>query len=198
MRRFRLFSYNEKTMEIKNVTNRVILCFLILLGVTNFISFSISKKYDVIEQINQISAEEKLILINSVDTFSETKLLTYLKELNVKYPHIIYAQSKLETGNFTSKIFRENNNLFGMKQAVTRATTNKGTQYGHAYFDTWRESVIDYAIYQSRYLSSLKTEDSYYDYLSRNYAEDTNYVSKLRKMIRDEELKEKISQIALN
>lgn len=32
----------------------------------------------------------------------------------------IIAQSKVETANFTSRVYRENNNLFGMKVAVKR------------------------------------------------------------------------------
>jgi flagellum-specific peptidoglycan hydrolase FlgJ len=72
--------------------------------------------------------------------------------------------------------------MFGMKEAKRRPTTNKGTQNGHAYFESWKDCVIDYAFYQAAYLNSLKTEDQYYQYLSASYAEDPNYVTKVRQM----------------
>jgi flagellum-specific peptidoglycan hydrolase FlgJ len=50
---------------------------------------------------------------------------------------------------------------------------------------------MDYALYASSYLKELNTEDKYFQYLSQNYAEDPNYVSKLRKIIQDKNLKQK-------
>jgi len=44
-------------------------------------------------------------------TFTPERLKTALKRF-VKYPEIVFAQAQLETGNFTSAIFLENNNLF--------------------------------------------------------------------------------------
>ena len=113
--------------------------------------------------------EKEIILLNVSDTtsqFSKDKMVTLIKELNIKYPHIVYAQSLIETGYFNSKIFKENNNLFGMRQARTRVTTAQGTQYNHAYYESWRESVYDYAFYQCRYLPTIKNDEEYLDYLS--------------------------------
>lgn len=116
------------------------------------------------------------------DTFSEKALFDYLVQLNIKHPHIVLAQSKLETGNFTSLVFKENNNLFGMKEAKVRVTTNMGTKNGHAVYDNWKNSVIDYALWQSSYLYHAKSEDVYYDYLSSNYAQDPNYIKKVKQI----------------
>lgn len=107
--------------------------------------------------------------------------------MNIRFPHIVYAQAQLETGNFTSHIFQVNNNLFGMREAKRRPTTNKGTENGHAYFDNWKESVVDYAFYQAAYLFKLKNEGEYWDYLGQNYAEDPNYVNKLKKIIEEKD-----------
>ena len=103
-----------------------------------------------------------------------------MKELNIKFPHIVMAQSKLETNNFKSGIFKENHNLFGMKEARVRINTAKGTNRNHAYYDNWESSVYDYAFYQCRYLSALTTEAEYYRYLAGSYAEDPHYVSKVK------------------
>jgi len=45
---------------------------------------------------------------------------------------LITAQAGFETGNFTSVIFKENNNLFGMKLPKVRKTTAIGENRGHA------------------------------------------------------------------
>ena len=147
------------------------------------------------DQIIHLTPQEKeIILLNVSDTtseFSSVKMVNLMKELNIKYPHIVYAQSLIETGHFESKIFQENHNLFGMKQARTRVTTAQGTQYNHAYYHSWQESVYDYAFYQCRYLSGIKNEEEYLSYLSRSYAEDPNYVSKIKKLVIEMSLKEK-------
>jgi len=98
------------------------------------------------------------------------------------HPDIVYAQAMLESNNGRSKIFRESNNLFGMKLAKNRPTTAIDEQFGHAYYSTWKASVIDYALYQSAYLRGLSKE-SYFKYLSQNYAEDVEYVNKLKAII---------------
>ena len=52
-----------------------------------------------------------------------------------------------------------------MKEAYVRVHTARGTQYGHAYYEDWEESVYDYAFYQCRYLGAIRTEDEYFNYL---------------------------------
>ena len=143
---------------------------------------------------NHDNFESDISVININDTlndFSEDKLIDMIVSLNIKFPHIVLAQAKLESGNYSSKIFKENHNLFGMKEARVRIHTSKGTQFNHAYYSHWRESVYDYAFYQCRYLSSLHTEDEYYTYLSKSYAEATNYVNILKSMVIKEKLKDK-------
>ena len=59
----------------------------------------------------------------------------------------IFSQAAFETGNFSSVIFKEQNNLFGMKLARVRPTTATGEKRGHAVFKSIADSVKDYAIY---------------------------------------------------
>ena len=77
-----------------------------------------------------------------------------------------------------------------MKQARARATTAKGTQLSHAYYDHWKESVTDYALYQAAYLNKLRTEKKYLNYLDKNYAEASNYDKHLVDIINKHNLKE--------
>jgi len=136
--------------------------------------------------------EEKIIIINEIerDAFSQEALVEELKRLNIKFPHIVLAQAMIESGHFQSNIFMANNNLFGMKQARQRCTTAKGTNLNHAYYDNWKESVMDYALFQSAYLRKLKTEAQYLKYLDRNYAEAQNYDKAVNNMIESHNLKD--------
>ena len=74
-----------------------------------------------------------------------------------------------------------------MKVATRRPTTNKGEENGHAYYDNWKESVVDYAFYQAQYLSDIKTEANYLQYLNASYAEAPNYMEQLKKIILEEQ-----------
>jgi hypothetical protein len=187
----KLFYYNKKDLTYKSVK---VLHFILASVIVSILTYMYGYLEGREDQIIHLTPQEKeIILLNVSDTtgeFSTDKMVYLMKELNIKYPHIVYAQSLIETGHFDSKIFKENNNLFGMKQARTRVTTAQGTQYNHAYYNNWRESVYDYAFYQCRYLSGLKNEEEYLAYLGRSYAEDPNYVSKIRGLVKRENLKE--------
>jgi len=156
----------------------IIASWLVVFGLT---SYNQSTK---LNSIKYITEETRLLILNNENKFSEEKLKASILALNIKFPHIVLAQAKLESGHFKSKIFRENNNFFGMKVARCRPTTNKGEQNGHAYFDTWKDCLVDYAFYQAAYLHDIKTEDQYLAYLKANYAEDPNYFTKLLNLIK--------------
>jgi flagellum-specific peptidoglycan hydrolase FlgJ len=126
--------------------------------------------------------------------FSQEVLENMLIDMNFKYPHIVYAQAILETANFTSKNFKEDNNMFGMKRAKSRITTALKSSSVYAVYDSWESSLIDYALYQSRYIYRIKSEQDYYEYLKNNYASDPEYVEKLKNIIRLGNLVEKFSK----
>ena len=179
----KFFTYNNETLEHKKISLWYITLFLLsLIVVSGSISYSIGR----IQNIKHLTDYEKELIVvdlNMRDEFSEEKLIQMLKDLNVKYPYIVLAQSRIETGRYSSKIFRENHNLFGMKQANRRVNTAKGTQYNHAFYETWRESVYDYAFYQSRYMNKANNEEEYFYILGQSYAEAPNYVQSLKSEI---------------
>jgi flagellum-specific peptidoglycan hydrolase FlgJ len=142
------------------------------------------------EALGEPIETELLVLDSLEDTFSQEALVEEIKKLNIRFPHIVLAQSILETGYWESRIYQENHNLFGMKQARARATTANGTQLGHAFYDDWKESVTDYALYQAAYLNKLRTEKKYLNYLDKNYAEAKNYDKALIEIIERHNLKE--------
>lgn len=176
-----IYKFNEKTLKYDKITRKVILVIFGILLTTSLITvfLMVTKVNDV----RFITEETKQIIIKQEQEFNPEKLKAYILELNIRFPHIVYAQALLESGEFKSHIFKENNNFFGMKQAKQRPTTNKGTENGHAYFSNWRDCVVDYAFYQAAYLNDLRSEAEYYQYLGQNYAEDPGYVGKLKKII---------------
>jgi hypothetical protein len=179
-----LYKYDKDRARYVIATRFYTRAFFTFLGVALSIYvmayFQLSKK---LNDVRYISEEVRTLVLNSEDGFTESKLKEYLVELNVRFPHIVYAQARLESGNFKSTIFLENNNLFGMKVARRRPTTNKGENRGHAYFNSWRECVVDYAFYQAAYLNEIKTESQYLQYLKENYAENPQYYDRVKELM---------------
>lgn len=127
------------------------------------------------------TVSEPIIISEQTNDITHDEVKLYLKQINVKFPEIVYAQTVLETGNYKSNICYENNNICGMKVSAKRPTTAIGSKNGHAYYRTWQESLLDYALYQAYYFSHVKTVDEYLDSL-RNYAEDTTYIAKIKQI----------------
>lgn len=126
----------------------------------------------------------------SDDQFNEKNLIKCIRELRIKYPHIVLAQAKLESGDYRSFIFKNNNNLFGMKHPGVRPTTSMGCKFGYASYSSWRESVIDYLLYSTTQIKNVSSEEEYYNFLGRMYAENTSYVEILKKMVKERKLKD--------
>ena len=103
------------------------------------------------------------------DTPNDSLILQACAYYGLKHDTIILTQAKLETGNYKSYQCRVNNNLFGL------FNSSKMKYYK---FNHWSESVEAYKKWiQYRY----KDEEDYYSFLVRiSYAEDSNYVSKLK------------------
>lgn len=170
-------------MYLKNLlkSDNIHILTLVIVAITfiNAIVFNFSSSRRLINIQDQTEKVSQIIIKDQI-AFSEDNLKNLLLELNVRFPHIVLAQAKLESGNFKSHMFLENNNIFGMKEAKRRPTTNKGTQNGHAYYENWKDCVIDYAFYQAAYLNDLKTEQQYYQYLAASYAADPGYIAKVK------------------
>ena len=115
--------------------------------------------------------------------FTPENVIAVMESVGIAYPDIVFAQARLETGNFTSKVFRENHNLFGMKLARVRATNALGEKNSHANYKSWVHSIRDYKIWQDAVVSKYKSRRAYLKYLSENYAQDKKYISKIKQML---------------
>ena len=104
-----------------------------------------------------------------MEKLSDNALMKELKKENIQHPKIVLAQAKLETGNYTSKVSKIHNNLFGLR---------KGNKYRH--FKHWSESVKTY----KRLIQSKYNGGNYYVFLEKiGYAEDKSYIIKLKSFV---------------
>lgn len=138
----------------------------------------IEKALDKEEQMQQTIEES--------NSFSEDELMNLLQEYNIQHKDIVLAQAILESSHFKSDLFVKQNNMFGMLDPLTRPTTSIGDKK-FASYNTIEEGIIDYALWQSCYARNL-TREEYFNKLARVYAEDKNYVKKLKDIIKKYEI----------
>ena len=102
---------------------------------------------------------------------SYSNLISVMEDCGIRQPLYVIAQACLETGWFTSKVFNEYNNLFGLYDS-------KAKDYYR--FQSWEDSVAGYAKYiQYRYKGG-----DYLRFLRRiRYAEDPYYTAKITKIV---------------
>lgn len=188
-----VYNFCNKTLTLTKINTLKIINIFMLIILIIFLFFYFGYKIGLNQKFKNINLNhEQLIIIlneNENESFTPQLLYDYLIELNVKFPDIVFAQACLETGFFKSNIFKINHNLFGMKEATKRIKISKGTELGHAYYDNWKESVIDYAFYQATYLSDIKTETQYLEFLDKNYAESQDYKNSIIRIIKNNPLK---------
>ena len=115
--------------------------------------------------------------IESGDSPTEQDIQDYIQHCGIEHPEIVFKQIILETDHMTSRLYREDHNLFGMKYAYSRPTTAIDRNRNRtAVYYSWKHSIIDYKLWQDKYYKG----GDYYKFLSRIYAEDPVYTRKLR------------------
>jgi len=115
--------------------------------------------------------------------FSVENLKAEIVKQGIKYPNIVLAQATLESGHFGSDIFKENNNLFGMKKPSVRKTLATGENRGHATFKNWTDSVRDYKIFQDQNGYSNLSVKEYMKKLENQYCPGCGYAKKIKEMM---------------
>jgi len=114
---------------------------------------------------------------------SEESIRWWSGRCGIKFIDVFIEQVLLETDNLKSKICLDNNNLCGMKYAKNRKTTSIGEKYGHALYDNFKQSIMDYKLWQDYHEDKIdlcQTNKEYKKFLiDVGYAEDNNYLSLL-------------------
>lgn len=114
---------------------------------------------------------------------TEELFVKYLMNINIKHPEIAYAIAKQESG-FRSKLFKTNNNLFGMKHPGVRPTKSIGPKNGFAHFEHWKHSIEDYKLYFEYVGGHKMNKQKYLWHLKNNYATQS-YVNQISKHFDD-------------
>lgn len=131
-----------------------------------------------------IKIEENLEEKNEI---SHKNLYNAIVESGIKFPEIVFIQAIIESGNFESRLFKNHNNLFGMRFPRVRETTATGkNKRGYARYKNWDDSVLDYYFWQSFFLrkKGASNKEEYLDLLDDIYAEDESYVSVIKKNLK--------------
>ena len=117
--------------------------FFLLLGVKFGMQYEASKHTEVKQITRPTPKEQPAAILNKCN------LLAELKKQGVHYPHIVFAQSMIESAHLTSNVCLTRNNLFGMHNPTVRKSktvAKKGEKY--AKFATWQDAVEDMKLWQ--------------------------------------------------
>lgn len=161
------------------------------IGLGIFISFITYAFVETGFQINKkltFEVSSDVTLCTQIDedtTITKEKLYDYLKNTRISNHKIIYCQALIESGYFKSDLYKKNNNLFGMKLPKNRITSGSGVCGTYQKYNNWRESVSDYMLWMVQNNASELDESSYLKLLGKIYAEDTKYVQKIEKLLKE-------------
>lgn len=145
--------------------------------IVSFIAGSCIFVYGSYKLVNK-AANSKLIskILTREDTvFTVQKFVMELQIQGVKFPDIVLRQACLESGYFTSNIWKKYNNPFGF------CFKDKYLQ-----FDDYKQAIKYYKDWQDRWFpyyvkDRLIDSNSYYKFLNDiQYASDSLYIQKLK------------------
>lgn len=181
-----LVRYNKETLNIEEVKYwKVFVCFFGIILLLLLFSFIVPKN----DKIKYIKTEAEVNIITN-NSFSKENLIKEIQRLPFKYKDVVLSQCILESGNFKSPVFKQYNNLLGLREAKQRLTLATGTHLNHATFTTWKECLLDRLIFEAKYMHDLSRSE-YLTYLDKVYAEAGGYSKVLEQIIKKNKLKEK-------
>lgn len=124
---------------------------------------------------------------DEVVPLNDSTFLAFATKAEAYYPDILLAHAHLECGmTFSSGLAQNANNLFGMKKPHKRKHLQNGTYNGYGSYDSWRLCVLCRIWWNRVFFKNKKpTREEYYQSFLV-YAEDPNYISKLKRLCGDE------------
>lgn len=158
-----LYWFNEKELKYEphkgsnfKILVTVVVAFL-LLGATSIV------------KINHTFEKIPVIIDSSKEECTLDKTYKLAKEIGIKFPDIYVAMVAIESGNLSSPIYTELNNLTCMEYTRGRPSLGKNTGKRFARFDDWKQSVYDFAIWQTYCSKSNISREDYFKLLDRVY-----------------------------
>ena len=148
---------NHKCIAYSKKSLRVTLFFVILL----IISILILSSYGYLNNKgNDYKLKSDLNSINDIE-LSDSAITNKLIELGCILPNVVLAQIKQETGHYKSKLTYTHKNIGGIR--------------------IWPSGKYKkYNTYESCLLDCIRIQDMYLAQIHKKYAQDTNYVFKLK------------------
>ena len=107
-----------------------------------------------------------------------------IKECGAWYPEVIMAQYIIESGSGTSTLAKHSNNLFGMRTAQRRPTTQLSgvSNSGYGVYLNREHSIIDRVLWERWIFKNEKpTYEAYMNKIGAIYAEAPDYREKLER-----------------
>lgn len=142
--------YNFRTMGL-------IAIFLVILGFSSAI------------KVNTIIEKVPVFIEHKEEPCNDETVKAYIKTLNLRFPQIVYQQVCLESNYLQSPMVRDLNNLVCMEVASIRPTLGINIGQRFAKYNSWKECLGDYAIWQSYVAKEVRNEDEYYELLDKVY-----------------------------
>lgn len=173
-----LYKYDKQKLQYQKIQIKHYIYSILIIG-------AIFSGFGFTSAIKLNSFVEKIPVLIDIEKETPTpeRIKQELINLNVQNVDVVYAQILIESGNFTSNIWKNNNNCSGMKVAKTRPTTAIGEQFNHAMYKNWRDGLLDIALWQSCYARNL-TKEQYLKVIGEIYAEDENYLTKIKNQLK--------------
>lgn len=170
------WAVTQNYWDIRLIEEEVFMKKKVLIILMISIVFGFATGYSLRHLIHFNQKQEEMVLLPEhpfylLDEVNEEVLYNTLKHYDFPNPAIITAQAVLESGNFKSKLCKDNNNLFGLYNSRTMS---------YFKFDSWISCVF---AYKQFILSKYNPEEDYYKFLDRiGYAEDSLYESKVKEL----------------
>ena len=139
----------------------------------NFIILSISFAFIFLFSglnISKASTEPK-----ATEPITMVNLAKELIQQDIIHWKVVLAQAIVETGwNFDSYLFKNSNNLVGMRVPATRPSARIGEFKGYSKYATWQDCIKDIKYWQAQNWKG-GTRDEYIDLMQRIWAESPDY-----------------------
>lgn len=179
-----VLSKKKNKIYILSTITAVLIC-MILAIVFNTIKHDVSKTEKNTDILSEKTLEHYIgeAILYPSDEINDSILECYLIELGAWYPDILLAQAKIESGTYTSNVFKAANNLYGMKTVNSRFHCQTGRYNSYGHYDSWKLSVIDRILWDLFIFDSIKPDRNQYLRALRDYAEAQNYIETIEKVI---------------
>lgn len=140
-------------------------------------------KEQLLKDETELSLEHSIgyWFINTPKDINDSILYKFLVDNNAWFPDILLKQAKIESSNYSSDVYLNANNLYGMKKVGKRQTTQLNNTYkGYGCYNNWCLSVLDRMLWDIFIFDNIKPSKEEYLKAMSMYAEDTNYIKKIR------------------